>query len=322
MFCILFPSIFAGCFQVVDINHFGLLYDTFSETIIDQGPGVVDGGFPTGRYMYGTMKVMREFPVSVISRSYITSTGRAIDGASITGQKVHLDVSVQFRLNQKKIRSTIFPEFGVPFGNRQSCNKVENTVRCELPKLLNFFDNTIISVAKNTVAQFTTGDFYDKRRLIRAKIEEEVTKVLEPRGIIIFAFQLRQVTLSAPVDAQITQNAVTWQSRKTAEFEQLTRSAQSLIKVISSTAEADASVIIMNSTAAGYKKYEYTKSDMLLAQTQAETDSYRDIQAAITSDGNALTDRQLLYYQWLDAWRNAPADALVIDGSDNVKLTT
>jgi hypothetical protein len=51
-----------------------------------------------------------------------------------------------------------------------------------------------------------------------------------------------------------------------------------------------------------------------------ETDNYKELQAGLTSGGSVMTDRQLLYYQWLDAWRDADANALIVNSNHNLKI--
>ena len=52
-----------------------------------------------------------------------------------------------------------------------------------------------------------------------------------------------------------------------------------------------------------------------------ETINYKELQAALTGTDNvAMTDRQLLYFQWLDAWRDADANVLLLNTNDNLKI--
>ena len=220
---------------------------------------------------------------------------------------------MQFKLDPEKVPE-LFQTFGLTWEH------VQQSEHGELGGIIVFVDHIVVTTVKNTASQFSTGEFYTKRRAISSKIFEGLTKVLEPMGIMVFQFQLRNLALPEKVDEQVDANAVEWQTRKMAEFEQLTRMAKAAITVINRTAAADASVTIMGKQATGFLQYETVKAQMLEWSTYQETDRYKLLQAATTTPGD-MTDRQLLYFQWLDAWRDSEADLLTLNTEQNLKLT-
>ena len=100
----------------MDINKLGFLYNTNREMMYCASePCTALEPYKPGRYCNGPGWVMRQFPTSAISRSYTAADKRSIRATSSTGQSVQLDLSVQFKLEPKKL-SDLFNEFGVRFG--------------------------------------------------------------------------------------------------------------------------------------------------------------------------------------------------------------
>ena len=275
--------------QDIEVNYAGLLKNEYNFEVDTTKV------WEAGRHWPGPGRSFYLYP---LTQQVMDFGGESEEGSnagvavtSSTGQAIYLEVSLQYRIPKENI-PWVWARF-----KREDYGE--------------WIGKTAVSVIASTASRFETLDFYQKRRELSTKIQENLAVELnfEGKGFLLSEVQLKMIKLPKLINDQNVENVVTYQQRNLAQYLQNAIVETSQIKVITAQARADASVIIMDKQAAGYLEYEKMRGIMAEWYTESEVNGYKRLSTGL----GVLTQDQILYKQWMDTWMNVDSDALLIN---------
>ena len=275
--------------QDIEVNYAGLLKNEYNFEVDTTKV------WEAGRHWPGPGRSFYLYP---LTQQVMDFGGESEEGSnagvavtSSTGQAIYLEVSLQYRIPKENI-PWVWARFKREYYGE-------------------WIRKTAVSVIASTASRFETLDFYQKRRELSTKIQENLAVELnfEGKGFLLSEVQLKMIKLPKLINDQNVENVVTYQQRNLAQYLQNAIVETSQIKVITAQARADASVIIMDKQAAGYLEYEKMRGIMAEWYTESEVNGYKRLSTGL----GVLTQDQILYKQWMDTWMNVDSDALLIN---------
>lgn len=165
----------------------------------------------------------------------------SVDVLGKDGATGKVDATVLYRLDEKSA-SKVYREVGTGYVDKLIRPTARTCIRS------GFAEETMITAA-------TTG-----RQTISANIEKCIRDTVEPRGIILEAFQLRDVSLSQTVQDSIDAKVKAEQSAAQQSFELDKTRQQADIKRVEAQGLADSQTIIQKTLTPEYLQYEYIKA--------------------------------------------------------------
>lgn len=209
---------------------------------------VRDKEVPSGIHLINPLASI--VPMSIRTEQYTmsiaTSEGQKVGDDSIEaltkeGLKVHLDMTVLYHLNEESA-SDVYRELGTRYDEKVLRPEIRTAIR-------------------DVIAVYEAKDIYsDKREEAVAKIHENLSRSVEPRGITIEAVLLRNVALPAMLTGAIENKLTAEQEAERYDFVLQREEKEAERKRIEAGGQRDAQTIINQSLTDRYLQYLYIQN--------------------------------------------------------------